>query len=83
MICRSDKTFMLKNLHNYVINWYHTHLLNTEINFLGSTISQHYYWTKLIDKIHNQTKVSKNFQKKKQKNKYVYLSAEEMEFITW
>ena len=42
-ICKNDKIVVPTIIQNYVVNWYHTHLLHPGMDNIKATISQHYY----------------------------------------
>ena len=75
---------MPKILQKYVVNWYHTYLLNPGKVRTEANISQHYYWPQLRDNICTHIKVYNNCQKNKKQNlKYGKLPAKEAEAILW
>ena len=78
LICKNDKIGVLTMIRKYVVNWYHTYLLNIGTNCTEDNISHHYYWHKLRYDIRTHIKVCKNCQKNNKQNfKYGKLSLKE------
>ena len=84
LICKNYKIIVPKNLQNYVVYWYHTHLLQSVTERTEASISQHYYWHNLRNKIHTDINFCTECQKNKKQNiKYGKLPSKEAEAIPW
>ena len=78
LIFKSDKIVVPKNIQKYVVYWYHTYLLHLVTERTDASISQHYYWNNLRNKIHTHIKVCMECRKNRKINiKYGKLPAKE------
>ena len=69
LIFKNYKVSVPTIIRKYVVNWYHTYLLNPGMERKEATIGQHYYWPNLRDDIHTHINVCNNCQKNKNKTK--------------
>ena len=84
LICKNDKISVLKTLGKYIVNWYHTYILNAGMERIEATIIQQYYWPHLRKKVHTHCKLCMACKKNKKKNRKTgKLPTTEAEAIPW
>ena len=82
LICKNDKIVLPEILRKYVVNWYHTYLVQPGKVRTEATSSQNNYWPQLRDNIRTHIKVCNTCKKNMKKTlKYGKLPANEAEII--